>query len=140
MAKTSGDNCLNCLLFEDDKQQYSDRYMPTQIIFSFLIFVTVGLNTVAQVLLKSGATQNFLNLYLLGGVFTYGLSTLVYISVLSKLNLSVAYPVVIGLTIVATTIAGAILLREKVSTVNWIGVGLIISGICAVAFGDFSRH
>ena len=138
MAKTAGYNCLNCLPFEDDKQKYSDRSMPTQIIFSFLIFVTVGLNTVAQVLLKSGATQNFLNLYLLGGVFTYGLSTLVYISVLSKLNLSVAYPVVIGLTIVATTIAGAILLREKVSTVNWIGVGLIISGICAVAFAKSS--
>ena len=112
--------------------------MPTQIIFSFLIFVTVGLNTVAQVLLKSGATQNFLNLYLLGGVVTYGLSTMVYISVLSKLNLSVAYPVVIGLTVVATTIAGAILLREKVSTVNWIGVSLIISGICAVAFAKSS--
>ena len=92
----------------------------------------------AQVLLKSGATPNLLNFYLLGGVFAYGLSTLVYISVLSKLNLSVAYPVVIGLTVVATTMAGAILLREKVSTVNWVGVGLILSGICAVAFGKFS--
>ena len=109
--------------------------MLTQLIFSFLIFIIVGLNTVAQVLLKSGATENILNLYLLGGVFTYGLSTFVYISVLSKLNLSVAYPVVIGLTVVATTMAGAILLREKVSTVNWMGIGLILSGICAVAFG-----
>ena len=109
--------------------------MLTQLIFSFLIFSIVGLNTVAQVLLKSGATENILNLYLLGGVFTYGLSTFVYISVLSKLNLSVAYPVVIGLTVVATTMAGAILLREKVSTVNWMGIGLILSGICAVAFG-----
>ena len=107
--------------------------MLTQLIFSFLIFVTVGLNTVAQVLLKSGATENLLNLYLLGGVFAYGLSTLVYISVLSKLNLSVAYPVVIGLTVITTTMAGAIFFREKVSTLNWLGVGLMLTGICAIA-------
>ena len=112
--------------------------MPTKYIFTCLIFLTVGLNTLAQVLLKSGATKNILNLYLLGGILTYGLSTVVYILVLSKFNLSVAYPVVIGLTVVATTIAGAFLLKEKVNTVNWLGIGLMLSGICAVAFGKTS--
>ncbi len=61
--------------------------MLTKYIFTCLIFLTVGLNTLAQVLLKSGATKNILNLYLLGGILTYGLSTLVYILVLSKFNL-----------------------------------------------------
>ncbi len=112
--------------------------MLTKYIFTCLIFLTVGLNTLAQVLLKSGATKNILNLYLLGGILTYGLSTVVYILVLSKFNLSVAYPVVIGLTVVATTIAGAFLLKEKVNTVNWLGIGLMLSGICAVAFGKTS--
>ena len=107
--------------------------MPAQITFSFLVLTTVGLNTIAQVFLKTGAGQNLLNIYLLGGIFAYGASTLVYITLLSKLNLSVAYPVVIGLTVVATTIAGSLLLREKVSIVNWIGISLIIAGICAVA-------
>ena len=109
-----------------------------QLIFSFLVLATVGLNTTAQVLLKSGAGENILNIYLLGGIFTYGLSTIVYISVLSKLNLSVAYPLTIGLTVVGTTMAGAIFLKEQVSTLNWMGVGLIFSGICAVTFGKFS--
>lgn len=112
--------------------------MQTQLIFSFLIIVTVALNTVAQLLLKSGATPNLFNFYFLGGIFAYGASTLFYISVLSRFNLSVAYPVVIGLTVVATTIAGAILLREKVSTINWMGVGLILTGICAIAFNKTS--
>ncbi len=109
--------------------------MLTKFIFTSLIFVTVGLNTMAQVLLKSGATKNILNIYLLGGIVTYGLSTVIYILVLSKFNLSVAYPVVIGLTVIATTVASALLLREKVNSVNWLGIGLMLSGIFAVAFG-----
>ena len=109
--------------------------MLTKFIFTGLIFLTVALNTMAQVLLKSGATKNILNFYLLGGILTYGLSTVVYISVLSQFNLSVAYPVVIGLTVIATTVAGAFLLKEKVNSVNWLGIGLMLSGICAVAFG-----
>ena len=109
--------------------------MLTKFIFTSLIFITVGLNTMAQVLLKSGATKNILNIYLLGGIVTYGLSTVIYILVLSKFNLSVAYPVVIGLTVIATTVASALLLKEKVNSVNWLGIGLMLSGIFAVAFG-----
>ncbi len=112
--------------------------MLTKIFYTSLIFLTVALNTTAQVLLKSGASKNLLNLYLLGGILTYGISTIVYISVLSKFNLSVVYPVVIGLTVIATTMAGAFLLKEKVNTVNWMGIGLMLSGICAVAFGKTS--
>ncbi|MGB7085361.1 MAG: SMR family transporter [Phormidesmis sp.] len=103
--------------------------------FTGLILATVGLNTIAQILFKYGAGESLLNAYFIGGVAAYGLSTLVYISILSKLNLSVAYPVVIGLTVVATTVAGTVLLREKISFVNWSGIGLVIAGIFAIAYG-----
>jgi multidrug transporter EmrE-like cation transporter len=109
--------------------------MPAYLTFSFLIWVIVGLNTLAQTLLKIGAGQNSLSIYLLAGISAYGLSTVLYIFVLSKFNLSVAYPVVIGLTILATTIAGAVLLREKVSILQWLGIGLMVSGISAIALG-----
>ena len=105
------------------------------LLLSGLILVTVGLNTLAQVLFKFGVGNSFLSAYLLGGVAVYGLSTVIYISILSKFNLSVAYPVVIGLTVLATTVASALLLREKVSLVNWAGISLIVSGVCAVAYG-----
>lgn len=100
-----------------------------------LVLLTVVLNTVAQTLLKLGAGQNILNLFLLGGLFSYGLSTIFYIVVLSKLNLSLTYPLVIGLTVVATTFTGAIILKEQVLSIQWIGIGLMLSGICAIAFG-----
>jgi multidrug transporter EmrE-like cation transporter len=100
-----------------------------------LILLTVGLNTIAQALLKLGSGQNPLNPYLGGGILAYGLSTIFYIAFLGKLNLSVAYPVVIGLTVLATTMTGAFLLGEKVATVHWLGIGLMLSGLCAIAFG-----
>ena len=112
--------------------------MQTHLFFSLLILVTVGLNTIAQTFLKLGSGQNPLNLYLIGGIFAYGLSTVFYILVLGKLNLSVAYPVVIGLTIFATTLSGAIILREKIALVHWLGVGLMLSGIFAIAFAKTS--
>jgi small multidrug resistance pump len=111
--------------------------MPTYIFLCLLILVTVGLNTLAQVLLKLGSGQNPVNPYLLSGILAYGLSTVVYIVVLSKFNLSVAYPVIIGLTVLATTIMGVFFLGEKVATIHWIGIGLMISGISAIALGKY---
>ncbi len=106
-----------------------------QLLFGVLMLLTITLNTVAQTLLKLGSGQGLLSLYLLGGIAAYGLSTIFYILVLSKFDLSIAYPVVIGLTVVATTVSGAMLLREKVQPTQWIGIGLMLSGIFAIALG-----
>ena len=112
--------------------------MPSKIIFMILIFLSVGLNTSGQILLKQGAGQNPLNVYIISGLFAYALSTIFYIAVLGKLNLSVVYPVVIGLTTIGTTIAGVLIFGDKVSQVGWMGVGLVIAGISAIAFGKIS--
>lgn len=109
--------------------------MPAYLIPALLILLTVGLNTIAQAFLKLGSGQNPFNLYLFGGVVVYGLSTILYVLVLGKLNLSLAYPVVIGLTVIFTTLTGAFLLGEKVLPVQWLGIGLMLSGISAIAFG-----
>lgn len=109
--------------------------MPLSFLPALLILLTVGLNTLAQALLKLGSGQSLLNLYLLSGILVYGLSTVMYVLVLGKLNLSLAYPVVIGLTVIFTTMVGSLLLDEKVMPVQWLGIGLMISGISAIAFG-----
>lgn len=109
--------------------------MNNYFFFGTLVLITVVLNTIAQTFLKLGAGQSFLNIYLLGGIFVYGLSTVFYILVLSKSSLSVTYPVVIGLTVAATTCSGAFFLKEKVPTIHWLGIGLMLSGISAIAAG-----
>lgn len=109
--------------------------MDSQIFVTLLVLLTVALNTTAQTLLKLGAGQSTINFYIIGGIFLYGLSTIFYILVLSKLNLSLVYPIVIGLTIIATMIVGSAFLKERVSTTQWLGMGLLVSGIWAIAFG-----
>lgn len=112
--------------------------MPNYFLPALLVLTTVGLNTLAQVLLKLGAGQNFLNLHLLGGIIVYGLSTIVYILVLGKFNLSVVYPIVIGLTVFAATFIGAFFLGEKVTNLQWLGIGLMLSGITTIALGKIT--
>ncbi|MEH2111245.1 EamA family transporter [Nostoc sp.] len=109
--------------------------MNNHIVFSLLILITVGLNTLAQNLLKLGAGQNPLNIYLIAGILSYGLSAVFYVVVLGKLNLSVAYPLVIGLTIIVTMITGSVILKEKIVISQWLGAGLMLSGIWAIALG-----
>lgn len=117
----------------------SVKNMNSYLLFIPLVILSVLLNTIAQTLLKLGAGQQIINLYLIAGLFTYGLSTILYILILGKLNLSLTYPLVIGLTVVATTFSGAILLKEQVPTIQWIGIGLMLSGICAIAFGKLEK-
>ena len=112
--------------------------MQNYLQLGLLIFITVGLNTLAQLLLKLGSGQTFLNFNLLGGVVVYGLSTVVYILALGKLNLSAVYPVVIGLTVFSVTMMGAFLLKEKVTNIQWVGLGLMLSGISTIAFGKIA--
>ena len=107
--------------------------MLARLLPAALILLIVGLNTIAQILMKVGAGSNPLNIYLFFGVLAYGLSTIFYILILGKFNLSVAYPVVIGLTMIATTISGAVFLREKIPSSHWLGIGLMLSGIFAIA-------
>jgi small multidrug resistance pump len=109
--------------------------VDSQLFVTLLVLVTVTFNTTAQTLLKLGAGQDAINLYIVGGIFLYGLSTIFYILILSKLNLSLIYPIVIGLTIIATMIVGSAILKERVSTTQWLGMGLLVSGIWAIAFG-----
>ena len=109
--------------------------MSNSFILTILVLASVTLNTTGQSLLKLGAGQNPLNLYLFSGLVAYGLSTVFYVAILGKLNVSMVYPVVIGLTIISTTFAGAFLLKEQISTLHWLGIGLMLSGISAIAIG-----
>jgi multidrug transporter EmrE-like cation transporter len=108
--------------------------MQNDVFATALILITVGLNTLAQIFLKLGSGHG-VNLYLLGGILVYGVSTIFYILVLGKFNLSITYPIVIGLTVISTTITATFFLGEKITNIQWIGVGLLLSGITAIASG-----
>lgn len=110
--------------------------MQNILALILLVPISVILNTTGQILLKFGSAHGMINWNVLGGVTAYAMSTVSYLLVLRRLDVSVAYTLVFGLTIVATTVAGANIFKEQVSIQQWMGVGLVISGICAIGFGN----
>ncbi len=114
-----------------------------------LILGAVLLGTMAQLLLKAGTTavgsfaftganlipvgwQLATQPLILGGIFAYGLSLIVWIMALSRVPVSVAYPMV-SIGYVLTAIAAWHFLGESVSVMRIAGIGVIILGVVIVA-------
>ena len=114
-----------------------------------LILGAVLLGTLAQLLLKAGtnAVGSFAfsgaNLWpvgwqlatqplILGGILSYGLSLIVWIMALSRVEVSMAYPMV-SIGYVLTAIAAWQLLGESLSATRITGIGIIILGVLLVA-------
>lgn len=122
--------------------------MNLQLIL--FILLSVALSSGSQIILKKGMiaptmqkslqSGDALTILLtvitsplvIGGLFCFGLSAVVWLFVLSKVPLSSAYPFV-ALGIGVTVIAGLTLFGETVSPGTAIGVGLIVLGILFVA-------
>lgn len=118
--------------------------------FAFL-FTGVLLNAAAQLLLKAGTNvlgvitldrDNWWDMlsrmaaqsHFIAGVTLYGLSLVVWILGLSRVPVSVAYPL-LSLGYVINAIAAYYLFGETLSATRWVGVGFIIVGVWLVARG-----
>ena len=114
-----------------------------------LILGAVLLGTAAQLLLKAGtnavghfafSSENLLPVtwqlatqpHILGGVFAYGLSMVLWIMALSRVEVSLAYPMV-SIGYVLTALAAWHLLGEHVSLMRLLGIGVIMLGVFIVA-------
>lgn len=110
-----------------------------------LLLITVGLNVAGQFLMKQGMSQvgvisgsffvmagsltkAFLNPYVIGGVGAYGFSSIFWLILLSRVELSYAYPA-LSLGYVLVTIISAFLLNEAVSPMRWLSVTVICIGV-----------
>jgi multidrug transporter EmrE-like cation transporter len=119
---------------------------------AFTLLITgVLLNAGAQLLLKAGtnvlgvltlsrdtwadtlfrmATQGYFVL----GAFCYVLSLFVWILGLSRVPVSVAYPL-LSVGYIVNAIAAHFLFGEAVTVARWIGIGFIVVGVWLVAKG-----
>ena len=122
--------------------------MMTPAAFAFLI-TGVLLNAAAQLLLKAGTnvmgvitltpanwTQTLLRMAgtppFIAGVALYGVSLLVWIMGLSRVPVSMAYPL-LSLGYVINAIAAFYLFGEAVTATRWAGIGFIIIGVWLIA-------
>ena len=114
-----------------------------------LILTGVLLNAVAQLLLKAGSRAiadvalNFGNAWtiveriavnppILGGLVCYAISVVVWILALSRVEVSVAYPM-LSVGYVVNAIAAWMLFGEDLNTARLAGIGVIIVGVWLVA-------
>jgi multidrug transporter EmrE-like cation transporter len=108
------------------------------LLSGFYIFLAVLLGTAAQLLLKAGTNVTpvgwglVLEPRILGGIFCYAVSLIVWILALAKTPVSVAYPMV-SLGFALNALLAWWLLGEAVTPMRMAGIGIIIVGVFLVA-------
>ena len=110
------------------------------------ILISVLLSVLAQIFLKSAmnnivfpqswfsydALQVFINKYILLGLACYGLSMLFWLYVLTKVDVSRAYPFV-GLGFIGTMLFAYYFLNEPITSQKLLGTLLVIGGVVLLA-------
>ena len=116
-----------------------------------LLFFNVLLTVIGQILFKHGMntvgrvnnirdvlgklTQAFLNPYVLSGIAIYGFTTLVWLVILSRVKLSIAYPL-LSSGYVLSILFSWLFFKESIPKIRIIGAVIICVGVYLVAQGE----
>lgn len=115
-----------------------------------LVLIGVLLNAAAQFLLKAGVNsvgvielkfnvlvrsglQLAVNPYILGGLSCYVVSVVVWLLALSRVQVSIAYPM-LSIGYIVTALAAYFFLGETMNPVRWAGVAVIIIGVVLITW------
>lgn len=104
-----------------------------------LIVSSIFLGALAQVLMKIGTSKIQLNLfniftnsYIIAGLSFYAISAVLWIFAISKVQLSIAYPMV-SLGYIIVFVLSYFILGETISLLRVFGLFTIITGVLIVA-------
>ena len=111
----------------------------------FTLILSIVCNAAANILTKFGmarlSAESFslfriiLNPLIIGGAICFGISLLSYCYVLSKINLSIAYPILTSACFMIVVLFSWLFLKEKLILIQVAGFFLIVFGIWLVAKG-----
>lgn len=110
-----------------------------------LILSSVSLNAFAQLFIRKGMLKIgsvslafdqlfnmvlavFTNIYLLAGMFSYGISIILWMVVLSKVNVSLAYPF-LSIGYIITAILAYLFFNEPITFQKVLGIIIICIGV-----------
>ena len=112
-----------------------------------LLVISVLLAVSGQLLMKKGmmlfgtfpASQlllnvipMFMNPFVFFGFACFGLSSLFWLVVLSRLELSFVYPMV-SVAYVIVALASMVLFKENVPLIRWLGIAVIVFGVFLIS-------
>ncbi len=112
----------------------------TIALYTFMLTVGQALFKVAALQTKfAGSDPLALSKQLLGtptflvACLLYAVSTVIWVSLMARLPLSTAYPVVIAISIILTTLLGVIVFKEPLTSQKIIGLMVVIAGVKIVS-------
>lgn len=119
------------------------------IQFYFLLALAIVLNAMANIVLKwamrgqAGAAGQgaavikglLTNYWAWVGIALFGLAFVLYSVVLTKINLSIAYPVMTSLGLVIISVVSVLFFKEVITNWQMVGLLLIIIGVWLVSAG-----
>jgi len=112
------------------------------IEFFIIILIIVGVlsGSMAVLLLKKAASQYSLRVLFFRRIFwegagLFGLSLLLYVIVLQRVDISVAYPLS-SISYLLTTMLSVKFLGEKMTTWKWIALAGVMAGVTLIAIGS----
>jgi multidrug transporter EmrE-like cation transporter len=114
-----------------------------------LLAFAIVLNACANIMMKLGALKlgsisglsvtdfvvKFItNYYLLFGIFLFAINIFLYIIILTKINISIVYPIWTSGGFLLISLLSVLYLKESLSVVQIIGIFLVASGITLLAY------
>lgn len=122
------------------------RKKNSKVMIKVLFILYVCLSAGGLILFKMGTggasvqfTSSLFSLQLswkmLLGILCYGCSFLLWLFIVSKMNLSIAMPLSVGLVNLVVLLGSNYFLKETISVSQWIGAGVIIIGLAIINIG-----
>ena len=112
-----------------------------------ILSISILLAVIGQLLMKKGMLEfgtfpvsqllfkiipMFMNPYVFLGFACFGISSIFWLVVLSRLPLSLVYPMV-SVAYILVAFASMIFFKEQVSVVRWLGISIIIVGVFLIS-------
>lgn len=94
-----------------------------------LILLKMGLNHGTALTLSAAVIEVKMHLLLIAGALLYVISFLLNLVVMSRFNLNYVYPISAGLIYTAIIALSVLLLKEKVTSTQIVGMIAILAGI-----------
>ena len=125
---------------EVSEQKGIGKYMVGLIIYvclsaAGLTLIKLGLGKNSTLLLNKGGFDLTLSWTLVLGAVVYVVSFLLSMVVMKGMNLSLFYPLSAGLIYIAVCVASYLVLKEKISVQQLIGMVVILAGIVIMNLG-----
>lgn len=110
----------------------------TQLCFKKSVFSAIGLDSPGLAGLGAVLKTAFSSPLLWCGFAAVAVTFIIWSTVLSKIDLSVAVPVA-SFSYILVPLASIIFLREKISILRWAGICFIIAGVIFVSLSSRER-